>query len=103
MEKFKKLLMEKARKGEFLSPEEKEAKCNVLNGLKDELKGMMSDDLKRVTVASPTSEGLKAGLEKAEDVLESKMEDSEESEEMPEMSKEEKIAQLEAELAALKG
>ena len=88
-------------------------------------------DMKKVVVASPTEEGLKEGLKVAEDKVEEKMgedsesEDEEEacpdckdsevcpecqmkmasepSEAKPEMSDKEKIAQLEAELAALKG
>jgi CO dehydrogenase/acetyl-CoA synthase beta subunit len=72
-------------------------------------------NMKKVTVAADSEEGLKEGLKKAEDVIEKKMgeeeeeegeeeeeEGSEEAPACPMMSKEDKIAKLEAELAALK-
>lgn len=102
MNEFKKLLLEKAKNGKFLSDSEKEAKMDVIKEMKGMMKGMMGDDirgLKKVTVASDSPEGLKEGLEKAEDVIDAKMGD-EESEE-PELSKEEKRAKLLAELEAL--
>lgn len=102
MNEFKKLLLEKAKKGDFLSDSEKEAKMSVINEMKGMMKGMMGDDirgLKKVTVASDSPEGLKEGLEKAEDVIESKM--GEEESEEPKLSKEEKRAKLLAELEAL--
>lgn len=139
MEKFKQMLKKKAQEGKFISDEDKAARQEMI----DEIRAMAQDsmgsdlkkikDMKKVTVASDSAEGLKAGLEKAEDVVEAKMgeeseseDDSEEeacpmckdgevcpecqmkmasepSEAKPEMSDKEKIAQLEAELAALKG
>lgn len=119
MPELKELIKKKAKEGKFLSEDEKAAKMEMLNGVKEILGESMSDKLKgakmqKVTVASPTPEGLKAGLEKAEDVVEEKLasdesEDEEEDmmEDKPEMmmaglSKDEKIKKLEEELAKLK-
>lgn len=118
---FKELMMKKAKEGKFLSEDEKAAKMETLMGIKEMMGEMMADDLKKtkgmkkVTVASPTEEGLVAGLEKAEEVVEGESEESEDKsedempmmEDKPEMkmagmSKEEKIKKLEEELAALK-
>lgn len=138
MEKFKKLLKEKAQKGQFLSDGDKSARQDII----DEIKSIAQDsmggdikklkDMKKVTVASPTTEGLKEGLEKAGEVIgEKEDEESEDTEEEcpmckdgemcaacqassigsemePEESAEvaspdsDKIAKLEAEIAALK-
>ena len=110
MKDFKQLLMKKAKEGKFLSEDDKAAKMDILKELKDIASGAMGDNLKKVTVASDSAEGLKAGLKKAEEVVEKKLEEDEdeesEMEEMPEdseMSKEEKIKKLEEELASLKG
>ena len=123
MPELKELIKKKAKEGKFLSEDEKAAKMEMLNGVKEILGESMSDKLKgakmqKVTVASPTPEGLVAGLDKAEEVVESKIEseDSEDEEEAcpecemedkPEMmmaglSKDEKIKKLEEELAKLK-
>jgi hypothetical protein len=152
MDKIKELIKKKAKEGKFISEEDKSARMDILNELKDMAQGEMGHGLgklKKVTVASDSAEGLKQGLEKAGEVvdkkmgecdvckdgetcpkckMESMMEDSTEapeaegsvsdeeidpesdsedlaegSEEVaPEMSKEEKIKKLEAELAALK-
>lgn len=102
-----------------MSENAKKAKLTALKEAHGMAKKMMEDDLKglkKVTVASDSPEGLKAGLEKAEDILEGEseesceycegkgceeceMEDSEESEdsEEPEMSEDE----LEAKIAEL--
>jgi hypothetical protein len=74
--KFDKL-MEKKKKDKPMSDVAKDAKTSVLkdlqsmasNAMKDGLKG----GLKKVTVASDSPEGLKAGLEKAEDMVEGKL------------------------------
>lgn len=120
MPELKELIKKKAKEGKFLSEDEKAAKMEMLNGVKEILGESMSDKLKgakmqKVTVASPTPEGLVAGLDKAEEVVEEKLasdesEDSEEEdmmEDKPEMmmaglSKDEKIKKLEEELAKLK-
>ena len=111
--RLKDLLFKKAKEGKFLSPEEKAAKIGVLGEVSDMMKEVMGNDLKKVTVAAPDAEGLKAGLEKAKEVVEKKEEAEEKEEEMvdeegydqemeePEMSKEDRIAQLREELAML--
>jgi hypothetical protein len=92
MDKFDKLLMKKKKEGREMSPEEQSAKMNVLKDLKSQMSKHMADGIKKVTVASDSPEGLKEGLEKAEDLVESKlspespdMEDSEDSEDEEEM------------------
>lgn len=87
----------------------KDAKKGMLKGLSDQMREMMGEgyegmkDMKKVTVASPTEEGLEEGLDKAKEILKKKlgedaeMEESEEREEKEEMSKEdiqEKIEKL---------
>lgn len=105
LEKLKKL---KKPEGE-MSSEYKDGKMAAIKSLKELAMGSMKDMLdghmkgmKKVTVASPTDEGLKEGLDKAEDVLESKdgagsEEESAEAEDMlAGMDKEELMALLEA-------
>lgn len=60
----------------------KEAKLSVLKELRKMASDMMGDDvkggmMKKVTVASPSTEGLKEGLSKAEDMMESAPESDE--------------------------
>ena len=97
MKRFIDLLKQKAEAGEFLTDEEKAAK----NPLIDEIDKMFGDEMagnmKKVTVMAPDEEGLEAGLEKAAEVVES----GEIEEEAGELSKEEQIAKLRAELAIL--
>lgn len=96
-------LMEKKGKAS-LDPEYKSAKMDVLKALHGEMGKMMGDDvrgLKKVTVASPDSEGLEQGLEKAKEMLEGGEELDEEMEDEAEMSPEEIDAKI-AELQALK-
>jgi len=108
MSEFKKLLMKRAKEGKFLSEGDKAAKMEVLDVIKEIMGGAMGEDLKglkgmkKVTVASPTEEGLVQGLEVAQGKVEEESKDESEDE-VPEMSKEEKIKKLEAELALLKG
>ena len=88
MEDFKKLLVDKARKQEGKPKDEGKlrAKASMAKELSDMLGSDLTDDMKgavkKVTVASDSEEGLKKGLEKAEDILESDEEenDSEDSE-----------------------
>lgn len=133
MNKFKELLLKKAKDGKFLSEEDKAAKMEVLDGIKELMSDSMGKDLKglkKVTVASPTEEGLKAGLEKADEVVSEKLDSEESSDDSEEEcamckdgemcpeckakmmvadssneepSKEDKIKKLEEELAKLKG
>lgn len=105
MKDFEKLM----KKGEVkkMDPDVKSSKMSVLKELHKMMGGMMGDDLKqhmgglkKVTVAAPDKEGLEMGLNKAEELLGGKEEDSmeEESEEMPMSDEEieEKIKELQA-------
>lgn len=69
--------------GKKLSPVEKEAMMKVCQQIMDDMDDMMSENLKpakgmQVSVAASSPEGLKKGLEKAEDVMEGESEDDEE-------------------------
>ena len=66
-----KKLMGKDEEGDGMK---KDAKLSVLKELRKMASDMMGDDvkggmMKKVTVAAPDKEGLKAGLEKAEDII----------------------------------
>ena len=112
MDEFMKLLAKKAKeqKGPMHGPK-MDAKAAMAKELSDSLGSDIMDGIKgmkKVTVASDSEEGLKEGLEKAEDILgKSKMEDSEEedseeeSEDESEMEDEEKSPDLESEIAKL--
>lgn len=77
-----------------------QAKVDVLKELlevaKDEMRGrnkrgmedMMGQKMQKVAVMAPDEEGLKEGLEKAEEIVESKMEDEEGYEEEDDMESE---------------
>lgn len=67
-------MMEKllSKKKDKMDPEYKDAKMSALHELQKAMSGMMGDDvkgLKKVTVASDSSEGLKHGLDKAKEAL----------------------------------
>lgn len=69
MDKLKKVLDNKKSK---LSDVQQEAKMKVMQALSDEMGGAMKEKLKglkKVTVASDSKEGLKKGLEKAEQIV----------------------------------
>lgn len=69
MDKLKKVLDGKKSK---LSGVEQEAKMKVMQALSEEMGGAMKDKLKglkKVTVASNSPEGLKKGLQKAEEMV----------------------------------
>jgi hypothetical protein len=69
----KKLMEKLEKKGKKLNPLEKKAKLDVVKELSSQAGEMLGDKLKglkKVTVASDSKEGLKAGLEKAESILE---------------------------------
>lgn len=115
MQEFMKLLSKKQHEqGGPKKGHDMEAKAAMAKELSDMLGEDLTEgikDSKRVTVASDSEEGLKKGLEKAEDILESKMEDdSEESEDMKdseymedsEEDSEEKIKELERQIEELK-
>lgn len=104
--------MFKKKKDECMDPLDKEAKLSAISEMKKMAEDAMSEklgSLKKVTVAAPDEESLKEGLEKAEDIVESKlgeddseMEDSEEEgSEVAEMSEEELDKKIQ-ELLALK-
>lgn len=57
-----------------MDPMEQKSKMSMLKALKDEMGGMMKDDMspenmKKVTVAAPDSDSLKSGLDKAKDLV----------------------------------
>lgn len=70
--KFAELLKKKAAEGKFLSEDEKAAKLGVVKEIDDMMGEVMGDNLKKVTVAADSKEGLEAGLEKAKEVIEKK-------------------------------
>lgn len=73
-----KLMMGKKKQGKTLSDSEKKSKLEALMGMKglaDSHMGNKLKNLKKVTVASNSPEGLKAGLHKAEDLADSSSED----------------------------
>lgn len=121
MDEFKQLLMKKKQaQGDKPMDEHKmKAKADMAKSLSDMLGSDITEDMKqssgvkKVTIASDSTEGLKHGLEKAEDIIdpiaedseEEESEDSEESEIADNASPEElqdKIAELEKQLEELK-
>lgn len=71
-EKMLELLKKKKAEGRELSPSERDAKMHVLGDIHSMAKEMMGDGLKglkKVTVASPSKEGLEEGLETAKDIV----------------------------------
>lgn len=69
-----KLLEKKKKEGKTLSPMQSEAKISMLQALKDEMGDGMKDELmgnkmNKVSVAAPDEQGLKEGLDKAQDLL----------------------------------
>lgn len=80
---MKKLLQKKLGEGKELSDDESSAQMSVLKDLKGHMGSMMGDKmsklkdgLKKVSVASDSEEGLKEGLEKAEDLINNGQQDS---------------------------
>lgn len=74
MHKFEKLLEKKMKdKKSHLDENSSKAKMSVLSNLKDDMAEMMKDrlhdGLKKVTVASDSPEGIKAGLDKAKQIV----------------------------------
>lgn len=86
-EKFNKM-MEKKKDGQEIDPMYKHAKMSMLQALKDEMSGMMKDDIshpmKKVEVAADDKAGLVKGLDKAKDLLGAVDEHSEDEMDMPE-------------------
>lgn len=70
-DKMMKMMLNKKKQGKNLSDQEKKSKLEALMGMKDLAMSHMGNklkNLKKVTVASNSPEGLKAGLHKAEDL-----------------------------------
>jgi hypothetical protein len=121
MKDLKGYMAEKFGKPKKADQLEKEAKMSVVKDLRDAASDDMKESLKsgmmqKVTVAAPDKEGLKKGLEKAEDVLEELPEEGnpvemadalmgekedDDMEEDMDMNKDEKIAMLEEKLKDL--
>lgn len=88
MQDFMKMLQKRQREQGPQDEKKMKAKASMAKELSDTLGGDIAEDMKgmsKVTVASDSEQGLKKGLEKAEEVLEDKME-PEESEDMEEES-----------------
>ena len=95
--KFLELLKKAAKEGKNIDRNSKEysAKEDILNEIKEVMSEKMMDKmkgLKKITIASDTMDGLKAGLDKAEDVLEESEDMEEESDNGDMLSKLKKIA-----------
>jgi hypothetical protein len=104
MDEMLKKLMTKKKTGK-VDPEYKSAKLGVLKDLHKTMGDMMGDDVKgvkKVTVAAPDKESLKAGLEKAEDLVDAEVPEMEEAEEESAPSSLEEIEAKIAELEKLK-
>jgi hypothetical protein len=74
-----KMMMNKKKQGKSLSDSEKKSKLEALMGMKglaDSHMGNKLKNLKKVTVASNSPQGLKAGLHKAEDLADQSSDDS---------------------------
>lgn len=91
-----------------LSPLEQEAKLKVLQECMDDMDGMMGENLDKkkkmkVSVLSDSPKGLKAGLEKAKEVVggDHAMLDKESEDEESEDEDEESEEELDAKIAAL--
>lgn len=88
---MKDFMFKKKMKSEGMNPIEKEAKMAAVSEMKKMAEDAMSEKLgglKKVTVAAPDDESLKQGLEKAEDIVESKLGESEDESEMEDESEE---------------
>jgi len=106
MDALKKIMEKKISKEGEMEPSKKKAKMELLQELRSMAEGMMKEDLdghmgalKKVTVASDSKEGLKEGLEKAEEVVEGDEEElpglpEAEDDDMSMLSKEELLAKL---------
>lgn len=57
------------KKKKDISENEKKAKMDVVKSLRDDMSGMMGDKLNKISVLSNSKQGLKKGLDKAQDVL----------------------------------
>lgn len=69
---FEKLITKKKAEGKSMSPAHEKAKGTVLDDLMDHLGSMGVDKvkgMKKISIASDSTPGLKAGLEKAKDLV----------------------------------
>lgn len=98
MEEFKNLLLKK-QKEQAKKPVDKDklkAKAEMMKQLSDLLGKDMAEDvkgMKKVTVASDSSEGLKEGLKKAKDIMDKKPDLEEEMKEMEDASPEHELGE----------
>lgn len=83
-QKLKELIIKKAKEGEFLNEKEAKAKSDILDEIDDIMEEKMKGHLSKITIAAPNKEGLKAGLEKAEEIME-EPEESENSQKIKEL------------------
>ena len=72
---MKEVIEKMTSKKEGKKADKKAAKLSTLKALSDSMSEMMGGNLKKVTVAAKTNKGLKAGLEKAEDLMEKNSKD----------------------------
>lgn len=85
MKDLKELMKKKAMKGEFMDEKKRSVMHELLNEMDEMANESLTKGMKKVTVAAKDEEGLKAGLEKAEEMVEEKMGEEEyEESEMPE-------------------
>jgi hypothetical protein len=85
-----KMLRMLGKKKEKMGDAEKEAKMSVIKEMRNMASGIMGDNLKnlkKVTIASDSKEGLEEGLDKAKEVIEKQpmQEESDESSEEEQM------------------
>lgn len=65
-------MFDKKKKGPMLSDNERNAKMSVLKDLRNQASQSMGNrlkDMKKVTVSAPDEQGIKAGLEKAKELI----------------------------------
>ena len=103
---MKDMLMKKLMQAEAMPKQEKSGKLAALKELIKQMDEIMSSDMdspmedssmpemQKVSIMAPDKEGLKQGLEKAEDILEGEMPEMEESEDMEEESYADKMNPL---------
>jgi len=87
MNSYEKLIAKKKKGNEEMSPMVKQAKMGILENLRDMADSQMGEKLmnmKKVSVASDSKEGLASGLEKAKEMIESQA-DEESSEDESDM------------------
>lgn len=89
--KLMKMMMARKDSKKSLDPEYKDAKGGILKDLIREMSGMVGNDLKglkKVTVAAPDENSLKAGLEKAKEMMPDSSDDEAKEESMEDPAEE---------------